>query len=228
MAWGVFKARETPMGTLTTMPRLQQAGARGNRNSLKNGNTAFLSGRWPGGCQAITRAVRKLRKQLEGEIIARTGDLDVYSAALIQTATRHEARALLWQRWARERFDTLTTEQLLAITRELGSASDARDRCLKALGLDVRPGADPWGDLYASLGAAGSGTNGKLVKSQVNGTPHSPATARGGSGPTDGVGAAATGTAGAGRPIPASEGEAADGGGGDRGGESTNGAAGHR
>jgi hypothetical protein len=60
---------------------------------------------------------------------------------LIQSACRHEARALLLQRKLRNEVESLTTDQYLAVLRDLSAATEARDRALKGLKLDepIRP-----------------------------------------------------------------------------------------
>ena len=52
-------------------------------------------------------------------------------------------------RWLRMTEPKLTLTDRLAVLREIGAATDARDRCLRALGLDQRPEADPLTTLYA-------------------------------------------------------------------------------
>ena len=111
--------------------------ARSNKHALKHGGFAsFTTGRLPKGCAYVQRTVNALRRVLEQAVVDRHGDLSTYHAATVQTACRHECRALLWQRWLRERAATMATMELLAVTKEIAAASDARDRCLRSLGID--------------------------------------------------------------------------------------------
>lgn len=119
-----------------------------NRNNVGPGVDSFLAtGRFPKGASYIGRLVRQLRIALNTAVEQRHDAKCLYHDAVIQSAIRHEARALLWQRWMRVN-DKLSTDQLLAITREIGSATDARDKCLRLLKLDHDAKSDAIDALY--------------------------------------------------------------------------------
>lgn len=59
-----------------------------------------------------------------------------YDDALLQSAARHEGRALLAAAWLRKEGSKLSVNERLAITATISNATDSRDKCLKLLGLD--------------------------------------------------------------------------------------------
>ena len=123
-------------------------GTRGNRNATRNGKYGWLAiGSLPVGASYVRRCVGKLRRELEIAVQSQDGELGAYKAGLCQSAARHEGRALLAVRWLRERGDRMNDMERLAYLKEIGAATDARDRCLRALGLD-KP-ADPFAGLYS-------------------------------------------------------------------------------
>jgi hypothetical protein len=110
---------------------------KGNRLAITSGLSSYLStGRWPKGASYVQRLVSGLRRGLEYAIAERGIKAEEYAVCLIQSACRHEARALLLQRKLRNEVENLTTDQYLAVLRDLSAATDARDRCLKGLRLD--------------------------------------------------------------------------------------------
>jgi len=127
----------TPETTATN----RRGAPRGNRNALRIGTHSLTLGRLPTGGSYIARLSRALRKQLESEIVKRDGATTCYTSALIQSACRHETRALLLQRWLRVGGE-IPLMQRLSILEAIGRASTARDTCLQKLGLD-RKADDP-------------------------------------------------------------------------------------
>lgn len=121
---------------------------KGNRNAVRSGVHSFLAtGRYPKGAAYVGRLVGQLRHSLEQLILEQEGEVSLYHGAVIQSACRHEGRAQLLQRWLRELEENgngPSIQDRLAILREIGSASDARDKCLKALGLHDKPQEDAW------------------------------------------------------------------------------------
>jgi hypothetical protein len=69
---------------------------------------------------------------------------------LAQSAARHEAVALLLQRWLREAPDLPVTERA-AVLKQFSAATDRRDACLEKLGLSKRPESDPLTALYGKV-----------------------------------------------------------------------------
>ena len=87
----------------------------------------------------------QLRHSLEDILIERESEVTIYNAAVIQSACRHEGRAQLLQRWLRELHNgdkSPSVQDRLSILREIGSATDARDKCLKSLRLHEKPEED--------------------------------------------------------------------------------------
>jgi len=114
---------------------------------LKHGVRAFIGGKLPASWR-ITKSLNALRAALESEVSRRRGEVDVYCGALIQSAIRHEGVAALWTAHLRDKGEGLTVEQKLAVCREIRNATDARDRCLKELGLNKHESADVIDAIY--------------------------------------------------------------------------------
>ena len=119
-----------------------------NRNAIRSGVYSFLAnGRYPRGASYVGRLIGQFRHSLEDVILQRDGEVSLYNGAVIQSACRHEGRAELLQRWLREvdagnRNDNSSIQDRLSILREIGSATDARDKCLKSLRLHEKPEED--------------------------------------------------------------------------------------
>lgn len=115
----------------------------GNRNAIRHGLTC---GRLPKGCSAIEKAMLQFRRAVEDQVAElRGGNISLYDAALINSAMRHERHAMLSQRWLwKASADELTVTDRIRFSSEIGKASDARDKALKLLGLDVQPDRDPF------------------------------------------------------------------------------------
>ena len=171
-----------------------------NRNRMRHGLTAA---KLPAGCQYIEHRVGQFRRQLESEIIECHGEITILSAALVQSAVRHETRAKLLQRWLREGEDevrtnvskggtngsstTQTTEvkrTTLSITersgllRDISSASDSRDRCIERLDLKQSNNA-PWPGLPALPEPSTSEDASKSIATHLDVESHEDGTATG-------------------------------------------------
>src|ERR1700733_3186235 len=130
-----------------------------NSNAIRHG---LLAVKLPKGCSYIRRSVSTFRAAIEEEVIVRFREITTYRAALINSAVRHEQRALLLQRWLREATDSQTASHSLqaqavdgkhtsTISKQTGlgimdraqllaqisAATDARDKCLERLGLSI-------------------------------------------------------------------------------------------
>jgi hypothetical protein len=117
-------------------------GQPGNSNAIRVGTkSVFTTGRWPKGASYVAKLGWRLRRLLESEVYEAHGEISVSNQATIQTCCRHEIRALLVQRWLRESPD-MEIEAKVRMLAEIGKASDARDRCLKALEIDRRRTSD--------------------------------------------------------------------------------------
>jgi hypothetical protein len=128
----------------------------GNRNRTLHGVRGWaMIGSYPKGCSHVRRYVGRMRVELETAVHALCGSVSIYQAALIQSACRHEGRALLLTRWLRTesacstkaasepqaKAEALSVTERLSILKEIGNATDSRDKCIRALGLDQQ--ADP-------------------------------------------------------------------------------------
>jgi hypothetical protein len=125
-----------------------------NRLAMTHGLRAvFTSGRLPRGCSYVRRTLNRLRTEIEQAVVAEHGSdgLTFYRKSLIQTALTHEAAACLILRWLRKREDSLTNAELLAYASRFGSERDARDKCLRLLGLDRNSKPDVWAVLYGRM-----------------------------------------------------------------------------
>ena len=113
---------------------------KGNRASLKHGTYGFLAiGSLPKGASYIRRMTGEFQRSLERCVCEQYGEVSVIHAMLCQSAARHEGIAQLSQRWLRDRVEAMSDADRLAYLRQIGTASDARDRCVKSLGLRSRP-----------------------------------------------------------------------------------------
>ncbi|MBL8830293.1 MAG: hypothetical protein JNM18_25170 [Planctomycetaceae bacterium] len=89
---------------------------------------------------------------METAVVQKTGGLTPYQAALIQSAVRHEARALLLQRWLKTSIDTLSVADKLAFLRDISAATGSRDTCLRQAGLDRTDSAKTTLDALYNVG----------------------------------------------------------------------------
>ena len=117
----------------------------GNKNATRHGLRASSM---PKGCGYLQSQLTAFRRYIRHEIVLRDGRTTTYQEAILQSATRHETRAALAGRWLRIEGETLTIDQRVMLLRELGNATDARDRCLRFLGLDRDARKDALDALY--------------------------------------------------------------------------------
>jgi hypothetical protein len=102
----------------------------------------------PRGCRRIAERVANLEEQILGEIAARNnGEIPLFQAALIQSACRHEQRVQLLYRWLRIKGESLEMSDKTQLLRDIGTATTARDKCLKDLGLQLPVESDNWASL---------------------------------------------------------------------------------
>ena len=128
---------EQPNTTETNTPAKNRGGAPlGNKNRTRHGLRASSL---PAGCSYIEAQLASFRRYVHELVAARDGGVSIYQEATLQSACRHEQRALLAARWLRVDFDKLNVDQRVSLTRDISNATDARDKCLKALGLDGKP-----------------------------------------------------------------------------------------
>lgn len=126
---------------------------KGNRIATTHGVRGFLTtGTLPPKAAYIRRNLNRFRTALEAAVLEQSDKIGLYQDALINSAIRHEARAALLQRWLRIN-EALTHAEKLATLKEIGNATDSRDRVLKALKLDDGDGGQV---LLASLYGPGA------------------------------------------------------------------------
>lgn len=124
-------------------------GVAGNTNAQRHGVYGYLSiGRLPKGAAYIRRQLSAFRRELERAVADQcNGDMGIRDAAFVHSACRHEARAQLLGRWLRCD-ECKTLGERLAVLKEIGNATDSRDKAIVALGLRRTPEHDPYADLY--------------------------------------------------------------------------------
>jgi hypothetical protein len=130
---------------LTDIPASHRAGAStrttkggapyANRNALTHG---LRAGRLPQGCAFITRQVNDFAREVRRAVVDAKGGVSITDAASINSATRWERHSCLSLRWLRLHCDSMSHDQRLAYSREIAKASSERDKCVRALGLDIR------------------------------------------------------------------------------------------
>jgi hypothetical protein len=113
---------------------------RGNTNAQRHG---LRGGKLPKGCQYIENRVNALRRQVETAVIEAKGEIGVVDAAAINSVLKWERHGLLAAHWLRHEADKLTAAERLKFSEAIAKASDARDRNIRALGLDA-PQQMPW------------------------------------------------------------------------------------
>ncbi len=113
-----------------------------NRNAVRHG---LRAGQLPKGASYIKRETDVLRRIIEDAVAALDGgNVSLYHAGVVQSCIRWERHAMLSQRWLRLEAGDLTPDQRLAFSRDIARASTERDKCLRELGLNVKPNSDPW------------------------------------------------------------------------------------
>jgi hypothetical protein len=146
------------MATVTEQAERNKGGAaKGNAHRTRSGKRAWQAvKRLPKGAGLVRRALYAERDEIERAVVSQHGEISLYHAALIQSALRHSGRAGLLERWLRLEEGLSLTERL-AVLKEIGSASDSRDRCLKLAGLDVKPSGGLWDALEPGWQPSGAG-----------------------------------------------------------------------
>jgi hypothetical protein len=115
----------------------------GNRNAIRSGTSSYVTtDRLPRGASYAGRIARQFKKALTDAAEAIHGPLTIDKACLIQSCVRHEMRAQLLLRLMRTE-KNISADQVITLTKEISSATDARDRCVKALGIVQPPDSGP-------------------------------------------------------------------------------------
>lgn len=146
------------MGSAVTLNEHSTGGAPpDNENRVRHGVFSWCAaGRVPlkikGGAH-LRAMLRVLRRGLVLETENVHGRApSIFEQGVIASAVRHEGRARLLEMVVQREWETLAAAERVAILREIGSASDSRDKCLRSIGLDKRPEPLP-ASLAALLGS---------------------------------------------------------------------------
>lgn len=138
-------ASSDPPSPTTPAKAKRRGPPKGNANAAKHGLRIARRGlqmqRLPKKFRYLNQQILIYRSRLEEAVTAARGEINLYDAHLIQTATTHAMRAELCHRYVTDEIEQGTTFQpmeLLAYLKAIGDARDARDRCLSKLGLDQR------------------------------------------------------------------------------------------
>jgi hypothetical protein len=132
----------SPAGGKNEQKPSKNGAPEGNENAIRHGLRGLTtSGRVPlkvKGGRDLRKRLGEMCLELGAEIRQRQGrDPSLFEIAVIQSAKRHEARAQLLERWLDKEWEKLSVQDRLAILREIGNATDSRDKCLKVIGLDL-------------------------------------------------------------------------------------------
>lgn len=133
----------------------------GSRSTVLDANRRYglVGGKLPKGCQYIENRVNGLRRQVESAIVELKGEIGIVDAANVNSILKWERHGLLAAHWLRHEAGKLSPTERLKFSEAIAKASDARDRAIRSLGLDVPPepidlrqyidasGDDPAGDL---------------------------------------------------------------------------------
>jgi len=115
---------------------------KGNINAVKSGNRIqgiirLTLGELPGTMRRQLSSARKYRRDLENAVVAVKGEVNLNDAHLIDLATNAETHASVCRWLMRERLDKMSTNDVLACSREILKAKEARNRAFAKLNLDA-------------------------------------------------------------------------------------------
>ena len=138
-------------------PELKKPGAQpGNLNRATHGRRiryGLLQSRLPAGSSYIRKQRDKFRGAIEAAVAsANGGNISLADAGLISSATKWETHSQLAARWLVVGTDFSPADRL-AHSREVARAASERDKCLKALGLNVTSNVDDWAVLDGQITA---------------------------------------------------------------------------
>ncbi len=98
----------------------------------------------------ITREAQRFRRNTEAHVLEAHGRISYQHELAINSATRHEAAALLIARWLRLKSETMTHAERLSYITALARESDLRDKSIDRLNLDDDP-QTLYGSLYGAV-----------------------------------------------------------------------------
>lgn len=136
---GATDAAAMPMKSPPNGAR-REGGQPGNGNAVKHGlRIAKAHTDW----SSIENDAYTFRTALRNAVVDAHGSLTLLADALIQSACRHERRAALAERWLRLQGDALPLSDRINLLAAVSSATDARDKAIRSLGID-RPQGNEW------------------------------------------------------------------------------------
>ena len=120
---------------------------RGNVNAIRNGagisRTRLVVGELPKELLSVRREGRTYRRKLETAVLEAKGDINILDAHLIDTASAATIAGGICRWVLRHKLDGMKGSDLLACSREIIKAKQARDAAVKALDLNAPP-PNPW------------------------------------------------------------------------------------
>jgi len=117
----------------TTNKQGTQGAPKGNTNAVRHG---LASSKLPKRLHFAERRVNQFRKIVEEHVIAAKGEITLVDASAINSAMRWERHAILCGYWLNKEIANLTPDQKVKYSEAAAKASDARDKHIRALGLD--------------------------------------------------------------------------------------------
>lgn len=133
-----------------TSTRKRKGPGNGNSNARKHGLRGTEP---PASARGDKAAIAELRNRMQEELtkLRRTSQRTLVEQATMQRAERHEMRARLAMRWLRkiDKKDPKMDEQLRLI-EIFASATEARDKCIRELGLAAN-GKAAAGDMWDEI-----------------------------------------------------------------------------
>ena len=124
------------------LPAQRRPGAQpGDRRAWRHG---LRGSGFPASCRKEESSVNQFKRTAEDAVFAARGEVTLLDAAAIHTATRWERHALLAARWLRVHGESMTHSERLAYSRDVATASTARDKALESLKLPRRGDASVW------------------------------------------------------------------------------------
>lgn len=117
--------------------------ATGNLNGMKNGTSLARSrlviGNLPKKLLSVRREGRAYRRLIESEVLAARGRITATDSHHIDTASAATVHAGICRWLLREKLSEMSTGDILACSKQIVQAKQARDLAIKALGLDAKP-----------------------------------------------------------------------------------------
>lgn len=126
---------------------------RGNLNNLTNGTgidrKRLVVGELPAELLSVRREGRAYRRVLEADVLRAKGEISTVDAHCIDTASAATIHAAICRFLLRKKIKSMTTNDVLATSREITRAKRDRDAAVRAIGLDRDTRNDAIEQLYA-------------------------------------------------------------------------------